>query len=213
VRHRLAVHGDLERLRAGLGKMHRRNLKTAEKGGVEVELGRGDAELRSFHRLHVLTRQRLGVPTQPPRFFKALGRFIDRDGLGFILSARVDGATVASGVFLAWNGVLVYKFGASDARNWPSRPNNLLFWVAIRWAAEHGYHTLDFGRTELENQGLRQFKLGWGAVEEPLVYTTLAAASPAPSSGRAQALAGEAIRRSPAWVGQAVGRVLYRYSA
>ena len=56
---------------------------------------------------------------------------------------------VAAAVFLSFNGRLVYKYGASAASGLQVRPNNLLFWHVIRWAVEHGYRTLDFGRTDL----------------------------------------------------------------
>ena len=43
-------------------------------------------------------------------------------------------------------------------------------WEAIKWACEKGYKALSFGRTEPENEGLRQFKTGWGAREQVIKY-------------------------------------------
>ena len=38
-------------------------------------------------------------------------------------------------------------------------------WEAIKYYCQNGYKSLCFGRTDIENDGLRQFKLGWGTKE------------------------------------------------
>jgi hypothetical protein len=43
-------------------------------------------------------------------------------------------------------------------------------WKAIEWLAENGFKKFSFGRTEPENNGLLQFKRGWGAKEKKLNY-------------------------------------------
>ena len=160
-----------------------------------------------------MTRRRLGVPIQPRRFFRLLAkRFLARD-LGFVISAHVDQVPVAAALFLNWNGVLVYKYGASDPRYWEYRPNNLLFHEAIRWGCEHGYHTFDWGRTDLDDQGLREFKCGWGGQEEPLVYSVIVDTPPRLSSGRIKRAMSAIIRRSPSLICQAIGELAYRYAA
>ncbi len=93
------------------------------------------------------------------------------------------------------------------------RPNNAVFWHAIRWASTHGYETFDFGRSDFESDGLRRFKSSWGAVEAPLVYSTLGKAGTSEKgSGRAGGVASTIIRRSPAAVCRAVG-LFYRWAA
>ena len=117
-------------------------------------------------------------------------------------------------MFLAWNGTVVYKFGASDASAWSLRPNHLLIWHAIRSACEQGYRWLDFGRTDARNAGLRDFKLSWGAAEEPLVYRALGGKpEPATTSGGMARVLGPVIRHSPLLFCRAVGETLYRYAA
>src|SRR5262249_17601327 len=78
-------------------------------------------------------------------------------------------------------------------------PNHLLFWHAIRAACERGCRWFDFGRTDIGQEGLRNFKLSWGAVEEPLVYATLDGqpGSAPPAEGMAVRLLGPVIRHGP----------------
>jgi hypothetical protein len=68
------------------------------------------------YRLRLLTRKRLGAPIQIRRFFHLIERNAIEGGLGFVLSAHANQVPVAAAVFLAWNGVLTYKYGASDPR-------------------------------------------------------------------------------------------------
>jgi CelD/BcsL family acetyltransferase involved in cellulose biosynthesis len=116
-------------------------------------------------------------------------------------------------LFLAWNRTLIYKYSASLPEYLKLRPNNLLLWHAMRWGCENGFHTFDFGRSDADNHGLRKFKSGWGALERPLAYTTVADHPVARGSGRLLHLAGPVIRRSPPWVCRAAGELLYKYAA
>lgn len=212
VRHTLILSPDAESVYQGFSKMHRRNALKAHRSGVTVEMGRSPSDVAIFYRLHLLTRRRLGVPVQPRRFFRLLGRRVLENHLGFVSIARIDGTPVAAAVFLAWNGVLVYKYGASDSRYWSYRPNNLLFEEVIRWGCENDYHTLDWGRTDLGDRGLREFKSGWGAREEPLTYAAIADSPPNVLTGGLEKILSPMIRHSPLWVCQAAGEVLYRYA-
>jgi hypothetical protein len=78
----------------------------------------------------------------------------------------------------------------------------------IRWACEAGCRELDFGRTDLDQEGLKQFKRGWGADEVPL-HHTYAGMEP-PGDGGALRLLAPVIRRSPPSVGRLFG-ALYRH--
>lgn len=213
VRHTLELSSDSEAVYAGFSKMHRRNIRKAEREDVHITRGHSASDVQAFYRLHLLTRRRLGAPVQPKRFFDLLADRLMKNGLGFILTARVNGEPAAAAIFLNWNGTLIYKYGASDPTYWEHRPNNLLFWEAIRWACEQGYHTLDWGRSDLEDRGLRDFKGGWGAHEEPLMYSTISETRPSSSSGRLNRAMGTVIRRSPPWVCRTIGELFYKYAA
>ena len=91
-------------------------------------------------------------------------------GFGTLLLARHEGRAVAGAVFLHFAGKAIYKYGASDRRYQELRPNNLVFREGIRDLCGKGVRTLSFGRTDLHHEGLRQFKLSWGAMEKTLQY-------------------------------------------
>ena len=77
---------------------------------------------------------------------------------------------MAAAVFLHQGRQALYKFGASDYGFQHLRPNNLVMWEGIRQCAARGCGRLHFGRTSLANEGLRRFKLGFGAREEEIKY-------------------------------------------
>jgi CelD/BcsL family acetyltransferase involved in cellulose biosynthesis len=208
-RHLLPLAGDPAEVESRYSKSQvKRGIKKAQREGLEAERRTDAAALAAFYSLHLRTRRKLGVPTQPKRFIRRFKELFDA-GLGFVELVVDDGQPIAAAVFLTFNGTVTYKYGASDPRALAKRPNNLLFSETIRWACEAGFHTLDFGRTDIDNEGLRAFKCSWGANEEPLSYTYFAEREPSSEPRLRDRLMGATIRRSPAAVSRLVGEALY----
>jgi CelD/BcsL family acetyltransferase involved in cellulose biosynthesis len=216
-RHVLALSRDPAEVHAGFHRSQvQRNIRRAEREGLTVRQATRPEDLTgTFYGLHLRTRRRQGVPVQPRRFFRLLWEQAISTGLGSVLIVEASAQPIAAAVFLAWNKTVIYKFGASDASAWSLRPNHLLFWHAIRAACEQEYQWFDFGRTDAGHAGLRDFKLSWGAVEEPLVYQALGG-KPEPAAaadGMATRVLGPVIRHSPLLLCRAFGETLYRYVA
>lgn len=91
--------------------------------------------------------------------------------------AQVEGEPVAGALFLVWNDVLYYKFGASLAGALSLRPNDAVSWSAIRWASERGLRQLDWGLSDLDQPGLVAYKRKWASVESRIL--TLKSVQPA----------------------------------
>jgi CelD/BcsL family acetyltransferase involved in cellulose biosynthesis len=215
VEHRLALSSDPALVfRAFSRSQVQRNVRKAERGGLILRRG-GKAEdlTELFYRLHLRTRRRLGIPVQPRHFFELLWRRVIAPGSGFVLLAYHGRRPVAGAVFLTAGRTVVYKYGASDPSSWPLRPNHLIFADAIRWSCENGFAVFDFGRSELDNQGLRDFKSGWGAIEAPLVYATIGAEPPRVPGLIATSMLPPLIRKGPLWLCRAIGEVGYRHTA
>ena len=96
-------------------------------------------------------------------------------GLGFIGTATLDGRILATALFLHWNKTIVYKYSASDERARSVKASHAVIWDAVRWGCDHGFTRLDLGRSDSTNEGLLQFKRGWGSQESDLLYTRLGA--------------------------------------
>lgn len=186
----------------------------AEREGVTVRRASSISDVTDvFYDLHAKTRRRLGTPVQPRRLFKLLHQSIIQNDLGFVQLAYLRDTPIAGAVFLAWNGTVSYKYSASDVRFLSHRPNNLVLWQAIRWAAENDYRVFDFGRSHLSDRGLRSFKSGWGTKEEPLTYTEITDyPTKRALASQDTAMAG-LIRRAPPWFARLIGELFYKYAA
>lgn len=215
VTHELELDPDVERVRARFSRSQViRNIARAERAGTLVRVATCRADFDAFCALHERTRRRQGIPVQPRRFFDELWSGVVEPGLGEVLLAdSAERPAVAGALFLSWNGTTIYKFGASDPDAWPQRPNHLIFWTAIRDACTRGNRRFDFGRTDLENAGLRAFKSTWGGNERPLVYSSLGPGRARGGEGVAGRALGAVVSRAPMWVGRGIGAALYRYAA
>jgi CelD/BcsL family acetyltransferase involved in cellulose biosynthesis len=216
VRHTLVLASDPDEMLARFSQGKRRNIRTAERQALRVRRAESERDVtETFYRLHVDTRRRLGVPVQPRRFFRLLWQrvLLPDAGGGFALIVDDAEGPVAGAIFLRSHGQLVYKFGASHAeRRRVQLPNDLLFWHAIREACIEGLALLDFGRSDLVSEGLREFKRRWGADEEPLVYSFLGTPPRASAAGTTGLLA-PVLKHSPHFLTRGLGELLYRYAA
>jgi len=149
----------------------RRGIRKAEQSKVAIEHHSTPEGIKVFYELHCRTRRRHGVPPQPFRFFENIARYVLGQKRGFVAIARHEGKPIAAAVFFHFGREAIYKFGASDMSFQHLRPNNLVMWCAMKRLAEQGMAALHLGRTSLTNEGLRRFKLGFGAREEEITYS------------------------------------------
>lgn len=147
-----------------------RNIKKSKSQGVKAKISSDPEAMKEFYRLNCMTRKKHGLPPQPYHFFEKVFEHIISKGFGFITLASRNGQNIAGSVFFHLGEKAIYKYGASDKRYQELRANNLVMWEAIRWFRSKGFKTLCFGRTETENTGLRQFKMGWGTTESVVRY-------------------------------------------
>jgi hypothetical protein len=148
----------------------RRAIRKAEQAGLTVEFSREKAALRDFYGLFCKTRRRHGVPPQPMAFFSNIHRQVLSKNQGLVLTVKINDKPIASAIYFHYRRTVIYKFGASDVSFQHLRPNNLVMWEAIKRHTAEGFQNLDFGRTSLTNEGLRNFKQSWGTAEDRIDY-------------------------------------------
>jgi CelD/BcsL family acetyltransferase involved in cellulose biosynthesis len=210
VTHRLALAGDADAAELATAKNFRQPARKARREGLVVERRSDVLGLEDFYRLHLETRRRLGVPTQPRSFILRFERLFAA-GRGGVWVVRDGAEPIAAAIFLTHGRTVTYKYGASAASALRKRPNNLLLLEAIREHADRGFERFDFGRTDLDNEGLRKFKRSMGAEEIPLAYTYLNEPAPLGAPSLKERLMSKTIRRGPTVVGRLAGEVLYRH--
>jgi hypothetical protein len=168
--HEIDLVDDEKRLFSTLTSPVRRAIRKAEKHGVTVEILNDTNGIKQFYSLQCKTRRKHGLPPQPFKFFQNLQKHILAEGRGIIILARSGARTVAGSIFFHAGHQAIYKFGASDEPMLELRGNDLVMWEGIKHYASRGFRTLHLGRTSLIHDGLRRFKLGWGAHEHSIEY-------------------------------------------
>jgi hypothetical protein len=168
--HTLQLTGSEKEIFSRFKSNTRRNINKAVKEGVRVETGDSLEFVKAYYRLHCVTRRDHGLPPQPFSFFKKIFEHVIAAGKGFVALGFIGHKCIAGAIYFGFGKKAMYKFGASDKHYQNSRPNNLIMWEAIRECARRGFQEFSFGRTETDNEGLLQFKRGWGTREELASY-------------------------------------------
>lgn len=211
-RHTLDLRIGSEKLFAGCSSGNRRNIRKGCREGVSVRFSDTLEGVKSFYRLHCMTRKKHGVPVQPFFFFRKIYENLLSKGLGIISLATWQDKAIAGALYLHVGGSAVYKFGASDPRFLHLRPNNLVMWETIQRYVGQGIQTLSFGRTDLDHHGLLRFKREWGGNEERVNYYRYhVGASEFVPAGVRPGISRSVMEKMPAFALKAIGGLLYRH--
>jgi hypothetical protein len=124
-------------------------------------------DIRAFYDLFIYTRKRLCLPPIPLAVFDSIIRSVGREKIELIF-ALLDNQPIAGLLALKFNGRLHIEYTGGNNRAYQNGASHLLHWEAIRRAWASGCTTVSFGRTELWNKGLTDFKRRWATVEEPI---------------------------------------------
>lgn len=143
----LDLSSDESAIFGGMSSACRRAIRRAEKLGVTVEVASGPAFADEYHAQleDVFAKQSL-VPTYGVERVRELIRCLEpTDRLLMLRALSPEGRSIATGIFPAFNGTAYFWGGASWRDGQSFRPNEALFWYAMRHWRERGVTTLDFG--------------------------------------------------------------------
>lgn len=167
--HELDLAPTLEELHKNLHKDSiRRKIRRAEEMHLGYETGRSNELIEAFYNLLLITRRRHHLPPQPKGWFRNLLKHMG--DAACIRVARKDGAAIAAILTLQHRGKLIYKYGCSDGAYHQLGAMPFLFWKLIEEGKGSGAESIDFGRSDVENEGLIAFKSKFGAAKRTLTY-------------------------------------------
>jgi len=156
-------------LLAGMNQQWRRNIKKAQKMGVEVTIG-GRKDIESFVRIYAETAERDDFTPRPLSYFERMWDALtaeEPDRLVLYL-AHHEGDLVAATTMVRVGEHAWYSYGASTTAKRDVRGSNAIQWQMIRDAKAAGATIYDMrGITETldpddSHVGLIQFKVGTG---------------------------------------------------
>jgi hypothetical protein len=186
--------GDEEALLGRMSSACRRAIRKAEKSGVSIvpATGTGFADEYYEQLEGVFARQSL-VPTYGVERVRALIECLEPTGRLLLVRALApDGRSIATGIFPAFNGTAYFWGGASLRADQILRPNEAIFWYAMRHWRERGMTALDLG-------GAGDYKRRYGPHELWLPWFRR---SRLPGLRLLRTVAREATRRRQQWQGR-----------
>jgi hypothetical protein len=146
-----------------------RNVKRARSAGVVVRPMTDEAEIGRLFDLYCDTMRRHNAPATWTRgFLHAIHARLVASGVAQTLAAECGGRVVAALMLIRDGQTMYYFLGASDPASSDARPNDALFYEAIRTAESAGCTRFDFMTSRPTDEGLIRFKEKWGGVCRPV---------------------------------------------
>lgn len=154
----------------------RQNIRAAQSRGVIIKEG-GEADLAAFCRLKQMTESRSDFVCYDQDYYQeAWHQFATRGCMKLWLAYFGD--ELLAGLMAIYFGQwVVYAWAGSSRTYLEKRPNDLLFWSAMLWGRENGYHYCDLGGIspivadamiqnheppDCKEKGIARYKLGFG---------------------------------------------------
>jgi len=147
-----------------------RPIKKSMREGVSCYWGKSLDDMKKFYRLLILTRKKLGVPPYGFDLFYEIWEKMIQNNFAGLLLAQYRGIVISGLVLFFLRDKAICGYAASDKNYLWLRPNNLMFWEAMKDACMRGCTCFDFGADSPDNQNLLSFKEGFGAVTKVLPH-------------------------------------------
>jgi CelD/BcsL family acetyltransferase involved in cellulose biosynthesis len=169
--HGLDLRPDLDAIWKGMHESTHRAIRKSQREGLVVRPAQSEDELRVFFDMHLKIRKyKYGLLAQPYSFFQNIWRRFVEAQQGFILLALSEDKIVAADFFLICKDTLYYKFNASLPGDLSHRPNDLLIWEGIQCGKNLGLKLLDFGLSDIDQEGLVRYKRKFGTEEKTISF-------------------------------------------
>jgi hypothetical protein len=176
--HKLDLTLGEEELYRRTSRCHKRGVRRASGEGVTVEPAASWEDWERYYRLYEssLARWRAGGPELMTRNIYPIGLFRrvyeNMSGHEILWLAQKGGEAVAGLLCFYWGRHSVSWHGAASAEFFDLRPNNILYWEAIRDAIRKGYAIFDFNPSGGYG-GVESFKDRFGAERLPAPVITV----------------------------------------
>ena len=164
-----------ETLLADFNQLWRRNIKKADKEGVEVFRG-SRHDLADFHKVYLETAKRDNFIPRPLSYFERMWEQLNHDETYLkLFLAKWQGQIIASTIAIQVGNHYWYSYGASSAFGREARGSNAIQWVMMKDALASRAACYDLrGITPTldpndSHVGLIQFKVGTGGYARQLV--------------------------------------------
>lgn len=166
----------IEKITGNLKRQTRQNIRKGEESGLTVREGT-ETDLIYFYNFHVATSKRQGFPPYPIDYYKYMWKIFSRDKQICLFIVEHENQPITGLLVIPFGDTVLAKILGWSGEKSNLRPNEAVFWHAIKWSKDNGYKYFDFegmniqgARAILEGQSLPLelqhspdfFKLGFG---------------------------------------------------
>jgi len=158
-----------EEILAAMKSKTRYNIKVAQRHQVEVIEDNSQQAFETYLKLLWETLARQGFYAHTKDYHRLMWQTLAPTGIYHLFLAKYQGQVLAAYVFLTFNQVLYYPYGASTRQHQEVMAPYALFWEAIKFGKKQGCHTFDMWGSLGPNPdpkdpwyGFHRFKEGFG---------------------------------------------------
>ncbi len=157
-------------------KHTRNDIRMAEKSGLEIKTIDSMKELKNFYKLYLNEMRNFGTPQHSFKFFKNCFRILNDSFRG--LNCYKEGEIIGSIILFLDEDYAYVAYNISKGKFRKYRPNDMLYWSAIKWCISHKITSLDMGQIDFNplkgsrELNLLKFKKKWLGREYKRIYFT-----------------------------------------
>ena len=156
----LSLSSSKETWEGKIDRMVRKAVRKAQRAGLECYQETNEESIsKRFYPLYLRSMKNFGTPPLPLSFFLNCLLCLPDNMKLFLVEDR--GETIGTLLGFTTGQRLHITDTASNKQYLNKRPNDLVHWEFIKWAADSGYTLFDFGPVRYTGQ--KQFKEKWGA--------------------------------------------------
>ncbi len=148
----------------------RASIRRAEKNKLKIVWDNSERHLKMFYELEFILRKNLMLPAIPYNFFSNVFKELSKYNLVGLPLVYYEDLPVAAGFILNFRDTYYLEYTASNKNYFGLYPNHKLFFEVIKKAFENRYRFVDFGRSEIDNEGLIKFKEKWGTKKQLILH-------------------------------------------
>ena len=147
-----------------LHKGRRKNIRRAERAGVEFREVEDDNEFRISYGLVESTYKRIKLPMPDKTFFTVGFEKLTKKNILKTFVAISDEEIIGCRMVLCYGDVVYDWYAGASSKHLDKYPNDFLPWKVIEWGSLNGYKYFDFGGAGKPNvaYGVRDHKLKFG---------------------------------------------------
>lgn len=133
----------LDEILAQMHSKNRRNIRRSEREGITVREGSTEADLDIFYDLHLATSKRRQFVPFPRTYFAQMWKVMRPYEYITLMFSEYRGGAVSAVLLVPFGDTVIAKVNGWSGQHDRCRPNEAVFWGAIRWAKEHGFRYFD----------------------------------------------------------------------